>query len=111
MMTMVAPRIALSTIAGKIQVRCSGISACRARSRYTAKESTNAPVVMPSAMTIASASASAASNAPSWMRAARRLKSFNQDDKNLLGSHPGKLPSLWLLRTTKHFVPNHPTME
>ena len=50
------------------------IWACRARSRYAAKESTNAPVVMPSAMTIASASA--ASNAPSWMRAARRLKSF-----------------------------------
>lgn len=35
-------------------------------------------------------------------------QTFNQDDKNLLGSHPGKLPSLWLLRTTKHFVPNHP---
>ncbi|OXM23273.1 hypothetical protein CBI33_07625 [Rhodococcus erythropolis] len=38
-------------------------------------------------------------------------QTFNQDDKNLLGSPPGKLPSLWLLRTTKHFVPNHPTME
>ena len=45
----------------------------RARSRWTAKERTNAPAVIPIAMKIAMRSATI--SAPSWIRAARRLKS------------------------------------